>query len=62
MSKKPLRLTGADLTAADVAGIARERWPVSISSEALERVAQGRAVIDFYTDRKIITERYWPEP
>jgi malonate-semialdehyde dehydrogenase (acetylating)/methylmalonate-semialdehyde dehydrogenase len=23
--------------------------------------AQGRAVIDFYTDRKIITERYWAE-
>ena len=23
--------------------------------------AQGRAVIDFFTDRKIITERYWPE-
>ncbi len=22
---------------------------------------QGRAVIDFFTDRKIITERYWPE-
>jgi len=23
--------------------------------------AQGRAVIDFYTDRRIVTERYWPE-
>ena len=23
--------------------------------------AQGRAVIDFFTDRKIVTERYWPE-
>lgn len=23
---------------------------------------QGRAVIDFFTDKKIITERYWPEP
>ena len=22
---------------------------------------QGRAVIDFYTDAKIVTERYWPE-
>jgi malonate-semialdehyde dehydrogenase (acetylating)/methylmalonate-semialdehyde dehydrogenase len=22
---------------------------------------QGRAVIDFYTDRRIVTERYWPE-
>ena len=22
---------------------------------------QGKAVIDFFTDRKIITERYWPE-
>jgi malonate-semialdehyde dehydrogenase (acetylating)/methylmalonate-semialdehyde dehydrogenase len=22
---------------------------------------QGRAVIDFFTDRKIVTERYWPE-
>ncbi len=48
MSKTPLRLTGSDLTAADVAGIARERWPVSIASEALERVAQGRAVIERY--------------
>jgi len=24
--------------------------------------AQGRAVIDFYTEAKIVTERYWPEP
>lgn len=24
--------------------------------------AQGRAVIDFFTERKVITERYWPEP
>lgn len=24
--------------------------------------AQGRAVIDFFTEPKIITERYWPEP
>lgn len=24
--------------------------------------AQGRAVIDFFTDRKVVTERYWPEP
>ncbi len=24
--------------------------------------AQGKAVIDFFTDPKIITERYWPEP
>ena len=24
--------------------------------------AQGTAVIDFFTDRKIVTERYWPEP
>jgi malonate-semialdehyde dehydrogenase (acetylating)/methylmalonate-semialdehyde dehydrogenase len=23
--------------------------------------AQGKAVIEFFTDRKIITERYWPE-
>jgi malonate-semialdehyde dehydrogenase (acetylating)/methylmalonate-semialdehyde dehydrogenase len=23
---------------------------------------QGKAVIDFFTDRKTITERYWPEP
>ena len=23
---------------------------------------QGKAAIDFFTDRKIITERYWPEP
>jgi malonate-semialdehyde dehydrogenase (acetylating)/methylmalonate-semialdehyde dehydrogenase len=23
--------------------------------------AQGKAVIDFYTEQKIITERYWPE-
>jgi malonate-semialdehyde dehydrogenase (acetylating)/methylmalonate-semialdehyde dehydrogenase len=23
---------------------------------------QGRAVIDFFTDQKIVTERYWPEP
>jgi malonate-semialdehyde dehydrogenase (acetylating)/methylmalonate-semialdehyde dehydrogenase len=23
--------------------------------------AQGRAVIDFFTERKVITERYWPE-
>lgn len=23
--------------------------------------AQGRAIIDFYTEQKIITERYWPE-
>jgi malonate-semialdehyde dehydrogenase (acetylating) / methylmalonate-semialdehyde dehydrogenase len=22
---------------------------------------QGRAIIDFYTEPKIITERYWPE-
>ena len=22
---------------------------------------QGKAVIDFFTDRKIVTERYWPE-
>ena len=22
--------------------------------------AQGRAVIDFFTERKVITERYWP--
>ena len=22
---------------------------------------QGRAVIDFFTDQKIVTERYWPE-
>jgi malonate-semialdehyde dehydrogenase (acetylating)/methylmalonate-semialdehyde dehydrogenase len=24
--------------------------------------AQGKAVIEFFTERKIITERYWPEP
>jgi malonate-semialdehyde dehydrogenase (acetylating)/methylmalonate-semialdehyde dehydrogenase len=24
--------------------------------------AQGSAVIDFFTERKTITERYWPEP
>lgn len=24
--------------------------------------AQGKAVIDFFTEQKIITERYWPEP
>jgi malonate-semialdehyde dehydrogenase (acetylating)/methylmalonate-semialdehyde dehydrogenase len=24
--------------------------------------AQGRAVIDFFTETKIVTERYWPEP
>jgi malonate-semialdehyde dehydrogenase (acetylating)/methylmalonate-semialdehyde dehydrogenase len=23
--------------------------------------AQGKAVIDFFTENKIITERYWPE-
>ena len=23
--------------------------------------AQGKAVIDFFTEKKIITERYWPE-
>ena len=23
--------------------------------------AQGKAIIDFYTEDKIITERYWPE-
>ncbi len=23
--------------------------------------AQGKAVIDFFTEDKIITERYWPE-
>ena len=23
---------------------------------------QGRAVTDFFTDQKIVTERYWPEP
>jgi malonate-semialdehyde dehydrogenase (acetylating)/methylmalonate-semialdehyde dehydrogenase len=23
--------------------------------------AQGRAVIDFFTEPKIVTERYWPE-
>jgi malonate-semialdehyde dehydrogenase (acetylating)/methylmalonate-semialdehyde dehydrogenase len=23
--------------------------------------AQGRAVIDFFTERKVVTERYWPE-
>ena len=24
--------------------------------------AQGKAVIDFFTEAKIVTERYWPEP
>jgi malonate-semialdehyde dehydrogenase (acetylating) / methylmalonate-semialdehyde dehydrogenase len=24
--------------------------------------AQGKAVIDFFTDAKIVTERYWPDP
>ncbi len=24
--------------------------------------AQGRAVIDFFTEPKVVTERYWPEP
>jgi malonate-semialdehyde dehydrogenase (acetylating)/methylmalonate-semialdehyde dehydrogenase len=24
--------------------------------------AQGKAVINFFTEDKIITERYWPEP
>jgi malonate-semialdehyde dehydrogenase (acetylating)/methylmalonate-semialdehyde dehydrogenase len=24
--------------------------------------AQGRAVIDFFTERKVITERFWPDP
>ncbi len=24
--------------------------------------AQGREIINFYTDKKIVTERYWPEP
>ena len=23
--------------------------------------AQGKSVIDFYTEQKVITERYWPE-
>jgi len=23
--------------------------------------AQGKAIIDFYTEQKIVTERYWPE-
>ena len=24
--------------------------------------AQGKAIIDFFTEQKIVTERYWPEP
>ena len=24
--------------------------------------AQGKAVINFFTEDKIVTERYWPEP
>jgi malonate-semialdehyde dehydrogenase (acetylating)/methylmalonate-semialdehyde dehydrogenase len=32
------------------------------SSIFADTKAQGRAVIDFFTEQKIITERYWPEP
>jgi len=31
------------------------------ASQFSEIKAQGRAVIDFFTERKVITERYWPE-
>jgi len=24
--------------------------------------AQGKAIVNFFTEDKIITERYWPEP
>jgi histidine ammonia-lyase len=46
VTKTPLRLTGSNLTAADLARIAREGLPVSLAPEALERMAQGRAVVE----------------
>ena len=46
MTKTPLRLTGTSLTAVDLARIAREGLPVSLAPEALERMAQGRAVVE----------------
>ena len=32
------------------------------SSIFADTKAQGKAVIDFFTEQKIVTERYWPEP
>ena len=31
-------------------------------SQFAEIKAQGKAIVDFYTEDKIVTERYWPEP
>jgi len=32
------------------------------SSQFADIKAQGKAVVNFFTEDKIITERYWPEP
>jgi histidine ammonia-lyase len=42
----PLRLTGRDLTVADVVAVAREKRPVELDGAARERMGASRAVID----------------
>ncbi len=42
----PLRLTGRDLTVADVVAVAREKRPVELDDAARERMGASRAVID----------------
>jgi malonate-semialdehyde dehydrogenase (acetylating)/methylmalonate-semialdehyde dehydrogenase len=31
------------------------------ASQLSDIKAQGRAVVSFFTDEKVVTERYWPE-
>jgi histidine ammonia-lyase len=47
-SSVPLSLTGADLTPAVVAAVARDRRPVTLADEARRRMAESRAVVDLY--------------
>jgi len=46
VSDEPMQLTGSTLAPEGVAMIARESCPVSLAPEALERMAQGRAVVE----------------
>ena len=42
---EPLVLTGFDLTASDVAGVARDGRPVELAPDAVERMASGGTVV-----------------
>lgn len=60
--------TGQAVETAQAAFASWSRTPVASlpfgglkASEWADIKAQGKSVIDFFTEQKIVTERYWPE-